>query len=1368
MAGGYNPLALARRRPVSAMLAVLAATLVLLALFLRHWITTDSGRDFVISQIDGREVAGYGRLSIRKLEGDPLSDFSVGSIEIRDASGVWLSAEAAHLSWSPFRLLSRTVDLKALSIAEVNVLRRPVRAPRPETGSNPWEVRLGKGTIDRLFLAEGVAGPESASAITARFLNERNGSIDAQLQISPLEGAGDRIDARILRDRSSEFNLEVDGVAPAGGVFAHLLRLPESASAVVSATAAGNLDNGRGEARLTVDGSDKLFASGKIENGVVDASLRVDAGALPIPADLATFLGPKAAADLTATLEKNAVDFSIVSRLAAGTLDIAGNSRADRFALTEPARVKANLATLAPFWDAPRLVQLDGTLEQRSAGWQYSGETRLEVRPDADLPFEAVAGPLTVSLEGGRIPFTGDVTAHGVFASNAELSRILGNEVRISGNGVFDIATRRLLVDAAEITHKTGNSQLLGEAGFADSTLNVSGKVTQSIAALPGGFGGTGSGFVQAKGNLRDFDLGLNLSLASLTTNFDDLKPLVDGRGTMRGMLRIRPEAGDIRRLDFRLPGLEGQATGRIYGPGSPDLRITAQQLKTLEVSGSEVDFSAISVRVTRQGNGMLVAANSEGGRALVSGRSVADLTAVAEIYIEDGDLSGPVTLTGRSDGQASAASFVLDRRGETTRFNNIEGRLGSIEFSGSAALVDGGSLKADLDAEAGSFSIGGITFGSLSLKGTGGREGGNPFDVGATFEARDIILTENLTIDAVTGTLTTVAEGYRFEGRMTDKQVRANSDLGFRGLVALADGPPSGQLSLSGTLLGIAIATRDEIEWSLGSAPTLDADVSLLGGRLQARLRPGDETTSSSLTMQNLSIAPVLAVLGYPAIDALISGRANGRLYGEAPEGVMELSATSAVSGLNTRIDLKMNGRLDSRALTITAQSTYGPDLKANAAGRLPVIASANSIVQFDQERPIEALVNVNGDLESVRLIALAYGHDVGGTLTSRTEIGGTLREPRLKSDAKVQDGIYEYGATGMGLKDLDIDASLDAGVLTLSGRGAGADGGTLEMNGRLAESEAGVGVKFNRILVYDRHGDFARISGDAKLTEGETDRVLSGALIVNDARFNIDNFAGNSIRTLNVRWTTDDPDEMREMLLEKPIRLALAITASRGVIVRGRGLDSDWGVNLDVTGRPDNILLDGRATLVRGTLELAQRPFEFDTGQITFDGPLDTARMAISATREVDGFSVRADVSGAPSRPTIELTSTPSLPQDEILSRMLFNRSSVDLTALEAAELATTIARLAGQDTGIDPIGALQDGLGVDRLRFGIDNAGNAEVGVGQYLAPDVYLEVTTQGAAGNSVDVEWQPRPHVSVSSETNSTGESRVSVRWKKDY
>lgn len=1368
MPSRFNPLALLRRRPVSSALVTLLLAVVLLLASARYWIATDAGRDFVISQIDGRDVAGYGRLSLRKLEGDPLSSLSVGSIEIRDSSGVWLSAESIELTWSPIALLSRTVDLAELSVSDIHILRRPVRAERPDTDDNPWEVRLGQATVDRLLLAEGVAGPESASSISARFLNERNGSIDAQLQISPLDGGGDRIDAKILRDRTSAFDVTLDATAPAGGVFAHLLQLPEGASAVVTATAAGDLGDGRGEARLTIDGSDKVFLSGKLEGGALDASLRLDAAALPISDKLTAFLGPRAEAGVTAVFEESRVSFTIDSRIAAGVVNLSGQTRTDRLELTEPARLTARLTSLAPYWDAPRLVVLNGALERRDAGYAYTGEARLEVKPEAGLPFEWVSGPVTASLEDGRIPFSGDVLLGKPFAGNTGIAPILGEEVHISGNGNFDMGTRRLLVDAVELTHASGTAQLLGEAGFADGTLNISGKITQAISALPGGFGGNAAGFVQAKGKFRDFDLGLNLNLSDLTTRISQIRPLVEGRGTARGLLAIKPGSGVIRRLDFRLPGAEGQVTGRLYGQQSPDLKVSARQLEKLDIAGNQIDLGDVIADVSRRSGGVLLTASSEGGAAAFSGRSVSDLASRAEILFGNGGLSGPVTLTGRSGGQASAVSFMLDRTGSTTRFSAIDGRLGTVEFSGSAMLQDGGEIEADIDAEADTFEIAGVTFGTLKLKGAGGRTKGDPFALGGEFEARRVRVSPRLEIDQVIGTLTTIPAGYRFEGRLVDSLPGANSDMGFSGVIAVTDGPLSGTLSLSGELVGVAVATREEMQWSLGPAPTLNADLSLLGGRLQARLRPGNETTSSTLELKDLSIAPLLSALGYPAINAVISGGASGQLYGDDPEGIFNLSAVSSVSGVGTEIDFDMTGNFDRRSLTFTAQSTYGPDLKANAAGRLPVLASPLALVRLDRERAAEALLEINGDLKAVRLVALAYGHDIGGKLASRTRLSGTLQQPIVASNSAITGGTYEYGATGLRLRDLDLEAVYEKGVLTLEGSGAGTDGGTLTFNGRLAESEAGIDVKLDRVLIYDRLGDQARLSGSAKLVEGAQDRVVSGALAVNDARFNIDNFASTSIRTLNVRWTTDDPEASRRTLLNKPIRLALKVSAQRGIIVRGRGLDSDWGVNLDVTGKPDNLLLNGRATLARGTLELAQRPFEFDAGQITFDGPLDTARLAVSATREVEGFSVRADVGGSPSKPTVELSSTPSLPEDEILSRMLFGRSSVDLTALEAAELATSIARLAGQDAGINPIGAIQAGLGVDRLRLGVDNAGNPELGVGQYLAPDVYLEVTTQGAAGNSVEVEWQPRPQVSVSSETSSTGDSRVSVRWKNDY
>jgi translocation and assembly module TamB len=350
-------------------------------------------RDFIVSQIDGREVAGYGRLSVRKLEGDPLSEFSIGEIEIRDASGVWLTAEALRVTWSPAALLSRTVDLQSVALKDVSILRRPVRAPRPDSDSKPWEVRLSDAQIKRLYLAQGVAGPESASAISARFLNERSGSIDAHLRIEPLDGAGDRIEATILRDRSAAFDLKVDGYAPAGGVFAHLLQLQDGASAIVSATAAGNLDDGRGEARLTVDGSDKVWLSGKIEDGAVDANVRLDAQALPIRADIATFLGPKVEADVTATFARKVVTFNVAARIAAGTFTCPASPSPIGLS-SRNRRVSRPVSRRSPpCWEAPRAIALDGTLEARDTGYQYVGDASIELRPEAGLPFEVVSGP---------------------------------------------------------------------------------------------------------------------------------------------------------------------------------------------------------------------------------------------------------------------------------------------------------------------------------------------------------------------------------------------------------------------------------------------------------------------------------------------------------------------------------------------------------------------------------------------------------------------------------------------------------------------------------------------------------------------------------------------------------------------------------------------------------------------------------------------------------------------------------------------------------------------------------------------------------------------------------------------------------------
>lgn len=1363
-----NILALFKRRPVAAWAGSIAVLLALLMVTARWWIATDSGRDFVVSQIDGREIAGYGRLSVRKLEGDPLSDFSLGSIEVRDAGGAWVTVSDVRMRWSPLSLLSRKVELESVAIAEINVLRVPVREPRPKSESSAWTVRLERGTIGRLVLEDGVAGPKSASSVSARFINERSGTLETELSLTPLEGAGDRIDARIARKRDGSFDVNVEGIAPALGTFAHLLRLQDGSSAVLTASGAGSLVEGIAEAKLSIDGADKAFLSAKIEDKRIESSLRLDASALPIPANFAAFLGSETEAELVATMASRSTDFVLDLRTAAGHVKLAGKTPAGRFVLSEAADLKAELSTLEPFWDGIDHLFLDGKLIQDTGTYRYSGNAQVDFNDRSNVPFASAKGPVEAAYENGRIPFSVDVSVLEPLAKNRIAVNALGPEVRLSGNGVYDISTQRLIVNAAELAHQSGTAQLLGEASIPERTLNVSGRVAQSLAALPGGVTGNANGFVQAKGKFDDLEIGLNLNFSGLRIGTDALQPLVEGSGTARGILRIRPDWGSVQRLDLRLRGFEGQMTGAIYGPGAPDLRLVGAQKVPIDVSGNIVDLNSVNLRIAPEDDGLRISGTSMGGNALVSGRKVSDLSSNVNLKFLEGSVFGPVSLAGVSSRQPASASFYLDRRPGLTRLVNLRGKLADIVISGTALIADDGGLDLNVDAQATALNLGGVSFGNLSFKGTGGRLKSDPFAVGGEIRALNIAVTPDYTIDLVTAVIETTADGYKVTGRLVDQEDGVISDVRFAGSLVAGAESISGTASFDGTLFGIAIATRRDIAWTLEPNLTIDADISALGGRIGARLLPGAETTSSLVSIDNVSIAPVLTALGLPPVEAVISGRAGGRLYGETPSGNLSFVARSPVSGVDAAIDMRLNGTLEGRTLSLTSDASYGPDLRISAQAQLPMVATAGELVQPDRDSAIRGQINLDGKLDALRLVAIAYGHDIGGAVTGNFELSGSMNTPSVKGKARIANGLYEYGAMGFRLNAVTLDAGIENNLLEVRGNAAGPGGGTLSFDGRLAESEAGIGVKLDRLMVYDRAGDVARVSGNAKLDELSDHRLLSGKLTIDNARFAIDNLAGSNIRTLNVRWDDQENGARRDPLLDKPIRMNLAVSAPRGIAFHGRGLETDWGVNLTLTGTPSNILLNGRATLARGSLELAQRPFEFESGLITFDGPLDTARMAIAANRQVDGFNVRVDVGGAPARPTFELTSTPSLPQDEILSRMLFGRSSVDLSALEAAELAASIARLSGQGGGLDPIGAIQAGLGIDRLRLGVDDTGNAELGVGQYLAPDVYLEVTTQGAAGNSVEVEWQPRPQVSVSSETSSTGESRVSVRWKRDY
>ena len=162
----------------------------------------------------------------------------------------------------------------------------------------------------------------------------------------------------------------------------------------------------------------------------------------------------------------------------------------------------------------------------------------------------------------------------------------------------------------------------------------------------------------------------------------------------------------------------------------------------------------------------------------------------------------------------------------------------------------------------------------------------------------------------------------------------------------------------------------------------------------------------------------------------------------------------------------------------------------------------------------------------------------------------------------------------------------------------------------------------------------------------------------------------------------------------------------------------------------------------------------------------PPDEAGIDLVAVRQTREITAQVRVTGTAQNPRIQLASTPSLPEDEIASRLLFGQRSGNLSGVQAAQLAGALAGAAG---GFDPFGALRGLAGLDQLAIVSDPEGGTIVSGGRYLTDDVYLELTSaEGGAAPTTSIEWQLTERFTLESRLGGSGQTGIAISWRRDY
>ena len=232
-------------------------------------------------------------------------------------------------------------------------------------------------------------------------------------------------------------------------------------------------------------------------------------------------------------------------------------------------------------------------------------------------------------------------------------------------------------------------------------------------------------------------------------------------------------------------------------------------------------------------------------------------------------------------------------------------------------------------------------------------------------------------------------------------------------------------------------------------------------------------------------------------------------------------------------------------------------------------------------------------------------------------------------------------------------------------------------------------------------------------------------------------------------------------------PISLDVTLEASRGVFVKGRGLNAELSLDAHVTGDLAQPTLQGTARIFQGSYDFAGKRFDFDErGVIVLASSPERMRLDLSASWEQPSLTATIQIKGTAAKPQITLTSSPSLPQEEILSQVLFGASASQLSGSETAQLASTVTSLA-TGGGFDVLGSLRQFSGLDRLALGGDQASGMTVAGGKYVGDNVYIEIIGGGRLGPSAEVDWRIRRGLSIVSQIGGEFGAKLSVRWTHD-
>lgn len=555
----------------------------------------------------------------------------------------------------------------------------------------------------------------------------------------------------------------------------------------------------------------------------------------------------------------------------------------------------------------------------------------------------------------------------------------------------------------------------------------------------------------------------------------------------------------------------------------------------------------------------------------------------------------------------------------------------------------------------------------------------------------------------------------------------------------------------------------------------TIEALVGSLSLRKSALKLSGaasKEKLDISADFKNFSLLDLPMDMTALSEDLILNGGFS--LQGTAEIPVLESDFSIKPADGDPDVTIKAKGGFDNEILK------YGFEAKGRGIKSLsgdismPMQLSLMPFV-FDvsQETALGGSVDVNLDVTSLTALVLPPDQEFSGLLKADGQIKGTLGAPDAVFSADMKGGNYHHKSVGLQLKDIALKATMANQIVDIQSLSA-SDGesgkldasGFYDLKGQSFEIEvtsrelhALKGKIVDGVIDFD-----VDWQGDAKQS-GIKGVVETGKITVSiPERFL------QSIPSLNVVKKSERKKRIEPF--GENIALDIEVKAPQQIFVSGWGLDAEFGGSLDITGTVYKPIVEGEFKSLRGRYEEFGKRFDIEHAKINFAkaSPPSPQLDILTSTKSGD-ITAKIGITGDVQKPSLAFSSVPALPQDEVLSQILFGKSMEKITPFQAVELARTLQRFTGNGGGggFNPMGLVKGLTGLDDIRVESDDDGETTIGAGKYLTDKVYLEFETgTGDAAGGANLEVEVTPNITVESEIGQDAQGGAGVFWNWDY